>query len=370
MTVWWFTLISTFCIDYIAVKTQKKSFINENTVRYYPNFFFSVISCVILIIVSGFRESVGDTVPYRNSYENSIPATVSEYLKNSDFEGDWGFNLFQAAIKQLFGKNGQWLILICSIITISLIFYTFYRYSDSLELAIFYFIASGSYMTSMNGVRQYLVSAILFIAFPWIIKKKWYLYIPLVLIVSTMHKSALIFILLYFIVNAQAWGKVTKGILIVGIFLYISYPVTGPLIVRLLGDSQYGQYGSLLLSNGRGANFLRVIVFAVPIFIAFLGRKKEIVTKKSEYNLMINMSVLNLVFILLANRYWIYARFNMYFTVYAIILLCWGVKYLCGRYRQVIYAGSLVAYAFYFWYETYVSLGFDHNYVHFITSWS
>ena len=86
-------------------------------------------------------------------------------------------------------------------------------------------------------------------------------------------------------------------------------------------------------------------------------KKNEKMLAKPEYNLVVNMSCLNLVFILLATKYWIYARLNMYFSLYSIILLCWCVKYVYRRYSQLLYAGSIVAYGIYYWYEMYISLG-------------
>lgn len=357
MIIWWITLISTFIFSWFAVKTGRIYRTNTPLVRYRANKVVAIIPCMILIIVAGLRSNIGDTGTYMFSFQNNIPNNWKDFFRTVDYEGDWGFNLFQTMIKQTFGNDPQNLIFICSFITISCIFITFYKYADRLELSVFYFITAGNYLVTMNGIRQYLVSAILFLAFPLIIKKKWYYYIPLVLLLSTMHKSALIFIPLYFVVNAKAWGTITKWILITGAGLFLTYPVSGPIIAEILGESQYGHYGDMLMSSGSGANILRVLVYAVPVVLAYLGKENEKMLAKPEYNLIVNMSCINLVFILLATKYWIYARFNMYFSLYAILLLCWCVKYVYKRYRQVLYAGSILAYGIYYWYEMYVSLG-------------
>ncbi len=57
-----------------------------------------------------------------------------------------------------------------AIITIGLIFITYYKNTDMIEMAVFLFITSGCYLVTMNGVRQYLASAILFFCFPMIHK--------------------------------------------------------------------------------------------------------------------------------------------------------------------------------------------------------
>ena len=59
----------------------------------------------------------------------------------------------------------------------------------------------------MNGMRQCLAAAILFIFNDLIVKGKFKLYLGVVLIVSTIHASALIMIPVYFIVRQDAWSK-------------------------------------------------------------------------------------------------------------------------------------------------------------------
>ena len=276
MAVWWMTLISTFVLSWFALKTGKIYRTNTSLVRYRANKIVAIVPCIILIVVAGLRSNVGtDTGAYISSFKNTIPNNLKDFFLTTDYEGDWGFNLFQTVIKQVFGNNPQCMIFICSFITIGCIFVVFYKYSDCLELAVFYFIAAGNYLVTMNGIRQYLVSAILFLAFPLVIKKKWKSYFALVLVLSTMHKSALIFIPLYFVINAKAWGAITKWIFITGVGLLVTYPVSGPIIVEILGESQYGHYGDALMSSGAGANIVRVFVYAVPIVLAYLGKKNE-----------------------------------------------------------------------------------------------
>lgn len=369
MTVWWSTLIITFLLCFIAQNSTKRKKTINGEVKYLPNLFFSICACSVLVVVSAFRNGVGDTGTYRKVFEQAS-SSVKEFSQEIPIKGEWGFELYNALIKQFISDKSQWFLIISAVITLVGIFVVFYKYSECIELAVFYFITIGCYLVTMNGIRQYIVSAILFLAFPWVIKKKWYLYIPLVLILSTFHSSALIFLLLYFIGDKPAWGRWTKGILIVGIGLFATYPVTGPIIANLLGETQYAHYGSALVSQGGGANVIRIFVYAVPVILNYMGKKNKRITEKFGYNFMVNMSVLNLIFMLLANRYWVYARFNMYFNMYAIILLCWDVKYLFKENnKKLVYIVSIILFAVYYWYDMTISLRFGADYVHFITEW-
>ncbi len=369
MTVWWSTLVITFILCFIAQNISKRKKTINGEIKYLPNLFFSICACGVLVLVSAFRNGVGDTGTYRGLFD-AAPSSIKEFFQVIPLEDEWGFTLYYTLIKEFISDKSQWFIIISAVVTLVSIFIVFYRYSEYIELAIFYFITMGCYLVTMNGIRQYLVSAILFLAFPWIIKKKWYLYIPLVLILSTCHVSALIFLIIYFVGNKKAWGGWTKTIIVLGVGLFITYPVTGPMIADLLGETQYGHYGGALISEGSGANVIRIFVYAVPVILSYMGRKNKKISEKFGYNLIVNLSVLNLIFMLLANKYWLYARFNMYFNSYAILLLCWEVKYLFRENnRKIVYISSIILFAIYYWYDMAVSLGYGANYVHFITTW-
>lgn len=146
----------------------------------------------------------------------------------------------------------------------------------------------------------------------------------------------------------------------------MTYPVTGPLLARALGETQYGNYKEVLISAGAGANMVRVFVMAVPVVLSYLG-KDFLRGKEKYYNIMVNFSVINVIAILLATRYWIYARFNMYFSLYMILLLIWCIKYLFDeRNEKIIYLMCMGFYALYYYYEMHISLGYGAGYHHFI----
>lgn len=260
MTVFWMTLVSTFGLaklsDYYAYRRNK---------TYKPNKFFYIVAVLILIFVAGLREGIGDTWNYRNIFESAVPS-VSFYLKQFNTLSEYGFWVTLAFIKQYISTDSQVFIFIYASITIGLISYTLYKNCDPAELGLYFFITMGGYLVVMNGMRQYLASAIIFSAFPLIKQKKWYLYFPIVYVASTIHSSAIIMIPLYFLLDKKAWGSTTILFLVVGVGLYVTYNVTGPMIADLLQETSYGHYGESLISNEGGANFIRAVVAFVPFF--------------------------------------------------------------------------------------------------------
>lgn len=364
MTVGWITLASSYLLCLIAKATGKIVY-RDGQYREQYNQFFTFIAMVLLILVAGLRSGVGDTSAYKHSFDR-LPNSFGSYFSKLDFKGDWGFNFVSMIIKTWIKDSPEVFIFIISMITVGCIFIAFYKYTELLEFSIFLFITTGCYLVSMNGVRQYLASAILFLSFPLIYKKNWKLYFVIVLICSTFHKSALLFIPLYFVVDQPAWGKVTKWILFTGIFLFVTYPITGPILANILGETQYGNYKQALMSTGAGANMIRVIVMAVPVIFSYIGRD-YVKDKEKYYNIVVNFSVINLIAILLATKFWIYARFNMYFSLYMIILLTWIIRYMFyGRNRKIMYLMCIGLYTVYYYYEMHISLGYGPWYHHFI----
>lgn len=366
MTIWWITLFSTYFLCLFARMNGKYRYVKGERV-FRANALFAGMACAILIFVSGFREGVGDTYTYRNLFEK-VPANFISFVKHPTIKEDSGFYAGVAFIKQFISNDSQMILLCLAIITIGLIFFTYYKHTDMIEMAVFMFITSGCYLVTMNGLRQYLASAILFFCFPMIQKKQWQYYLPIVLICSRIHQSALIFLILYFVVDQPAWGNTTKWILFIGIFLFVTYPVTGPMLADLLGETQYGNYKDALTSNGSGANMMRVVVMAVPVVMSYLG-KDFLRGKEKYYNIMVNFSVINLIAILLATKFWIYARFNMYFSVYMIILLIWCIRYLFNEQNEkIVYLMCMGCYTLYYYFEMHISLGYGPLYHHFIKS--
>lgn len=169
MKVFWMTLIFTFVLGYLSRYTGRKTVVNGE-IEYRANKGFYIIAVIILILVAGLRSGIGDTVTYRQLFDNTVP-DIMYYIKQFGTLKETGFWLSMAAIKQYISTESQVFIFIYALITISLISIPFYKYSRVQELSFFLFITMGGYLVVMNGMRQYLAAAIVFCAFPWIQEK-------------------------------------------------------------------------------------------------------------------------------------------------------------------------------------------------------
>lgn len=311
-----------------------------------PNKFLFALSSLVLIIVSGLRSSIGDTGYYLYAYDN-LPESLLQVIGSRDS----GFYLFSYVLKLLF-EHPQFLIIATTIIILSLILRTLYRYSSIVALSFFLLIVNGTYVSTMNGIRQFIVASILFSLFHLIYEDKKKHYFIFVAIVSTIHFSALIMIPVYFMVRQKPWSRNIYIMIFVSLFTLVLFDNFFGVLSFIIKDTQYSHYLSSINSDvSEGANIYRVLVAAVPVILGWYYREKLYNIEK-YYGLYINFSVLNLVFMIFATYNWIFARFSIYFGLYNLLLLPAILKY-CFRAKSRILIGYLmvVFYLIYFYFE-------------------
>ncbi|WP_121610101.1 EpsG family protein [Mesobacillus foraminis] len=344
MAILWMNLFIVFVASYTSRYLSSNMAINPPFIK--PNKFLMFICSISLVTVSGLRNNIGDTYFYMHSYR------IQNFSINSiDFKGDFGFNILQG-ILQSFSGDPQILIFTTALITNILIILVLYKYSRMIDLSLYVYITSGMYTVSMNGIRQYLAAAILFCATKFLLTGQFKKYLLVILFASTIHNSALVFIPIYFIVRREAWTKVTFLILALAVLIVLGFNEFSNFLFSTIKDTHYGQYSEF--SEG-GASVLRVIVNAVPVIIAFLGREKlKYMWPKSDY--IVNLSVINLVFLIVSTQNWIFARFTIYFSLYNLILISWIVLLFKYNNRRFVYFSIIVCYLVFFYYEQVISL--------------
>lgn len=301
---------------------------------------FSVI--FILSIISGTRTKFVDTEAYIHLYKT----IESVDIFNESYE--FGFIIIFKILNYI-SENPQFMIFMTSFITNFLILITLRRYSSGCysELIIYMYIAGGTFISSMNGMRQYLAAAILFYFTYLIEKRSTYKYILICILCSTIHISALIMIPVYFLVNIEAFSKKTLLLIVVSlIFLTFFDPIIN-FLFSLIG----GKFGAYKNFNEGGANIIRVLVHSVPLILAFIYRK-TFNKEKFNVNLFVNMSLLSTLIMLVSLYNWIFARFSIYLKFYNLILLPYIIKSLVyKRERKIIYYLFVVFYFIFFYYE-------------------
>jgi transmembrane protein EpsG len=359
MAILWVNLIVVYIASYFSRHLAKPVAIGAGAISMKPNKWLAAIVMATFVVVAGLRNNIGDTFFYMHAY-----TTNNFTWEQVKADKDIGFGILQMILKS-YTENPQVLIFLTALVTNVLIVYVLYKYSKLFELSIFLYITSGLYIVSMNGVRQFLASAIVFAATKYLLEGSWKKYFLVVALASLFHGSALILIPIYFIVRRKAWTSSTFILLTLAVLLILGYSVISDAIFTAIADTHYSEYQNF---QEGGANIIRVAIGAVPLIFAYLGRNKlREIFPNGDY--VVNMSIMNFIVMAVATQNWIFARFTIYFGLYNVILMSWVISLFVKRERKIIYYAILGFYLVYFYYENVITLNiiYRSDYLKFLT---
>ena len=343
MGVLYLTLLLTYISAFISRISKNRKVLS---------IFYCFLVFGIIFLVSALRgDTIGDTFQYKHSY-----SLLYKYKFST--EGDWGFNLFQYFLYKI-NKEPQFLIIITSLITVGFNIYNLYHYCSYMELEIYMYITSGYFITSMNGIRQSMLAAVVFTFTRIIEKENTILFTFAVILASPFHQSVLILIPVYFIVKQEAWSKTTVAVIIVSCIGFMGFSTIFPALLRALEDTNYGYYANQ--TDMGGSSFMRVIVNAVPVILAYIKRK-ELKENWPKSNIFVNMALINVIFVAFGMYNWIFNRFTIYFQLYNFVLIPYIIQHCFnGKERRLIYVGFLLCYFIFFYKEQVLSLNINYT---------
>lgn len=321
----------------------------------------TLIIAIPLIYLAGTRNnSIGDTYAYRDSFINmpSSITQISTYV-TSDMK-DKGFAVVSIFIKSIIGNRDTLYFTIIATICIMCVILTFRKYSCNFIISVFLFIASGDYIQWMfNGMRQFIAVSILFASTGLILKKKYISALILILILSTIHASALVMVPIIFIVQGPAWNKKTVALIIAVLIAITFIDQFTDLLTNIMENTQYSSEVDQFL-NTEGTNVLRVIVFSIPAIIALIFNKRIRLIDNPVINICVGMSIATMG-MYLASAYTsgvFIGRIPIYFSLYNYILLPWEIKCIFEKKSAVcLNAVMIICYFVFYYYQVKITWG-------------
>lgn len=349
----WFCLLCLSLICYAACANQTR-LVNETNgilrekVKF--NKYIVFIFAFILIFFAGMRSGIGDTGYYMYGFSEYKKYSIMDFF-NLNMEKEPGFKFLMIFISS-FTKNEQVFIFLMAIVTIGLTILAIYKYSEDIGMSLFLFLTTGVYLGMLNGIRQYIVVAVLFLATNLIIENKPIKYSLIVILLSTIHTSALIMLPIFFFSRRKVWSF--SNFLFIGIFtvfvLTFSNWVQG--FVSIFQDTVYGKYSNTLLNETDvGTNILRILVMFVPVLLSFLGRK-AVDQNDIYYRVYSNILILNFLIYLLSSYNWIFARISMYLNIYTLLFYPYILKRIFDKKSlKIAKVIMILAYSVFFVFE-------------------
>ncbi len=365
MTIYGFLLIWTGIVAagyFILEPVRNEMILGRRYVR--CERVFAVLASLPIIFAAGMRGNVGDTGLYREGFL-SLPGSIFEIPQYvSTVEKDKGFAVFQIVLKSIIGERDVLFLFIIAVIQGACLFYVYRKYSESFATSMFLFIASSDYMSWMfNGMRQFIAVTILFACFGLILKKKYIPLIVIILLVSTIHASALIMLPIIFIVQGKAWNWRTL-LFIMMVLLAVAF--VGNFTSLLETSLQNTQYDSVVTGdlwlNDDGTNIIRTLIYSIPAILALVVRRFIDDEDDPIINMSVNFSIIAAGLYLLSSfSSGVYiGRLPIYFSLYSYISLPWMIKHcFTKKSAEMLYAIMIVGYVAFYYYQMTFSWGYQ-----------
>lgn len=337
--IWY--LINIFIITLIWIVQKNDIIIStflKNRIIIGKNKMICIIGSLNWIILSGFRNiSVGaDTYSYKVNFFDKIDSISWNKLLNDvynkyilrlpNMEKDLGYRVFEK-IFHFFSNTYQLYLIFIAIIFFILMGKFIYKYSKNVYLSYILFSCLFYSFYAITGLRQTIATAlVVFCGIDLIKERKFYKFVFLIMIASTIHASALCFLPFYWIsrINISSKMILVYWGLIIGSFLFKNQVFN---VFRLI--SGYDNYE--FYSGATGGTFLLLLLLLALFSSVFY--KKIIDDQISSISL--NALFVSCIFssMLLINPACM--RVIQYYSIFLILLLPKCQYIFVNEYRRI-----------------------------------
>ena len=281
--------------------------------------------CFVLILQSGLRNvAVGiDTYNYflifeeirYTSWNEIIQNTITYYSTGDFLIRDPGYSIIQKLF-QTITTDFQLFLIFIAILFFSAFGHFLYKNSKRLSDVIIAFLIYSVlfyFFFSITGQRQTIATALLLFSFEYIKKRKLLPFLLLVMIASTVHKSALVFIPLYFVSRIVKTRLFYRVILILfPVFLVFNGEIAG-FLSTLGGYEGYSQF--------LGSGTYVFTVFFLLISLVALIRSKYIIKSNPNAQNYFNAFAFALLFLPLTWFHPSTMRIVQYFSIFMTLFI-------------------------------------------------
>ena len=337
-------LCLVFFFSYSAEKSCKRNININGSVAVNKTadtkiFLFVVIA--VLVVTAGCRYYVG------TDYGNYVISYEQEYskLRWSDILklDEPIFPMIGALSHKLFNSYFP-MFFIASVISVGLMLYSTYKETtDYLFVSLLYLFAGG-WVGTFNGVRQYLAVTIVFLGRRYISERKFWKFLLVCLVAFLAHKSALFFILVYFVYSEEFTPLRLLAVIIITVVVSRSYETIFDFIGWIKEEEFVADSYAL-----RSVNILRILVGCAPailaIYLAFT-RKLDKQQIFYAYILVANAAI----WIATADSAYL-ARLALYTGVFVPLGLNSVLKSCDERYRKLLHMIVILLYMFFWIYD-------------------
>lgn len=348
---YWMLLIWLLTVGlFLNVVIPKTLVTVEGKSEYRWGKFSAFLLVVPYIVWAGYRSWFGDTETYRTSFYllpetlNEIPTFMANVTK------DKGFSIVSIFFKIFISNSSVIFFLAIAAFQLFCIMKIYRKYSSDYWMSIFLFIVSTDYLSYMyNGIRQFIAVCGIFACLGWIVRKEYFKSIVVILLLSTIHQTALIMIPIIFIIQGKAFNKKTMFLIFLTLIVLVGVNEFTSFLETALKETQYNDImTNEIMQNKTGTNILRVVVYSVPLLLSIVGKRYIGEANDPLINLCVNCSVITTaLYVISAVTSGIYfGRLPIYTSLTGYILLPWLINRMFEKKSAVLV--KFLMYGFYF----------------------
>lgn len=170
---------------------KRTMLVHGETIIFNNKKYIFIVSSILIVLLGLRGLSVGiDTINYNNIFNNIKLLSLPQLF---ELKEEYGYSLLQFLVSKVFG-NFQYLLIIVAAFYIGVVSYHIYKYSENPLLSYLLFVVYGFYSFAMSATRQTIAITLVMVAYEFIKEKKLFKFLVVVLLASSFHITALIFL--------------------------------------------------------------------------------------------------------------------------------------------------------------------------------
>lgn len=306
--------ILVFTLSIISTKIVKNK-LNKNKLT---DFLYLTLIIFIPVFLAAIRYGIGtDYFSYSNIYYVISKMKFPELVR---YNLEIGYTLLNKIIYIIF--NNEIALFACtSFLTLIFITYTLKKYNSLISITFGLLIYYLSYYNlSYNGIRQLIAVSIVLYAYTYAVEKNFKKYFLWILIAGTFHKTALICLIFYILVEND-----DKKISYIKDIAYYLFIICSPLLMNyiikgisyILVNNKYFISYNLDFDN-IGIGFL---IYQLPVILPVLFYKKNILNINKNYNFFINILLMQIPLQVLAYIQTYAYRMSWYGSIIQVLIV-------------------------------------------------
>lgn len=273
-----------------------------------------------LFILSAFRgESVGgDLEKYIPAFHEICEAKTFESLISASSH-EPGYVIFTKLIGMI-STETRFFLIVTAFFCLLGPAYLIYKYSPNYIVSILMYYLLGCYTNTFNNIRQSLAVSVFFLGIPFLLNRKLWKYLIIVIIAISFHYSAIVLLLIYPIVKKDISFKRVLIFLIIGVS---SYFIVGTNLIYQIVMLLFVKYNPDLIFERAGAGWNLLILYCIFFLLFFFIYKKNELfltfEKRHLLSTLLHFQLIAIIFQLYATLYPTATRMGQYFFIPVLI---------------------------------------------------